>query len=978
MQLLRTHLKIITYIILLFFIITPIQAQQIMIDSLIQELPKSNGASKIKLLQKLALLSAYSAPQKAIDYGQQSVDLSESLQMEWGIIEGLRIQGTGYRYQGKYELALDFFNKALVIAEKGKYQQQISTILYNIGVVHYSRTDYEIAMEYYLRALKIAETFQDKLTIGSITNGIANIHYNYKDFDQALVYFQKYLAIARALGNDKNIGVALNNLGSFYNEQNELDQALIHFKEVFDIGEKLEDQHLLTIASYNIGQIYLQQKEINLAKKYITKSIELSKQQNNKESLVGSLLGLGDIHKHIGNYKESNTYYLEGIALLKEMGHRVIEKNTYKLLIENYVVLNDYKEAYKNQQLLLSVKDSIFNKQRIEQVQELATKYETERKETENQLLKEQQIRNELELKQQSILGWITGLILGLVSIIAFILYRGNKQKKKYNQQLNTEITLLNKNLEHQKIIEEQSNKIKLAEQQKNKLFTNIAHELQTPLNIIQGLSKQLAQDESLTNKGYESLNIITRNSTYLSESTKQILALNLPNAAVEVSNFVLFSLQDLVESILPAYQFLAKEKAINLQLVNIQSPSVLLYSEVYKFETILKNLLSNAIKYTQREGTITLAYESDHSDYHKITIKDNGRGIPEEEIPTLFDRYFQSDSQKAEGGFGLGLAICKEYITSLKGTISIESQVGLGSTFLIKFPKFAIDTLPNTIEKYYFPKNNISKPVTLNESVANKVSPPNQILIVEDNLDFCKYLETILIKDYYLAFVHDGQQAIKYLKQHTPTLIITDWMMSGMDGLELVNYLKASTTYSQIPILMLTARSLTSDKLKALRAGIDDFIIKPIEAEVLKNRISQLLQFKEERTSSLESFPPLNKEDSLLSTSDQSWLIELEQIIYPVLGDYDLTIEHIAQLVNMNSRSLNRRIKNITGLTAKRYIRELRYWEARRMLETAEYDSVKAVCYSVGFKDTKYFSRKFKERFGGYPSEYLYGNRSI
>ena len=615
-----------------------------------------------------------------------------------------------------------------------------------------------------------------------------------------------------------------------------------------------------------------------------------------------------------------------------------------------------------------------YNETEVEKLKSQRVELSTYTKEKIATINQQKEIEN-LKQKQtyQSRLSYLSWGIISLMILSFILLLSGYFQIKTKNK-------LLKKNLESGKIIEVQSQKIQQAELQKNKLFTNIAHELQTPLNIIQGLSKQVAKSDQLTEADAEALQIIMRNSTYLSEATNQILSINLPSQEKVSSKFVRFSLPQLLEYLLPEFHYLASEKSITIQSIDQSKSPIDIYSDLGKISTILKNLLSNAIKYTNEKGTISIKYSDYNLGYHEIIVEDNGRGISKEELAHLFDRYYQSESHDAEGGFGLGLAICQEYIKSLNGKINVNSTLGVGSSFSIQIPIVKEKYLSAQTEFYVFPENNPPKLNSLSEPTKASVTKENRLLIVEDNTDFCTYLKTILKDEYHLDFLHNGIDALEYLNNNKPTLIITDWMMRGMDGLELVKNLKVSKKYNNIPILMLTARSLNSDKIKALRVGIDDYLIKPVSDEVLKKRIAFLLNNKEEQEEFEASFSSsISDEKGLeLSPTDQKWLFEMEQIIFPIIPDFDLTLERVAKLGNTNSKQLNRKIKATTGLTAKKYIQEIRYWEARRMLETKEYDSVKAVCFSVGFKDQKNFSRKFKERFGVYPSQYLHTSKSV
>ncbi len=553
------------------------------------------------------------------------------------------------------------------------------------------------------------------------------------------------------------------------------------------------------------------------------------------------------------------------------------------------------------------------------------------------------------------------GIIILLALFFGLLLkdyYKIRAKNKRINKQLKKK----------KKTNEKKIKKLSQIDGQKTEVFTNIAHELQTPLSIINGYSEQLLKSETVSVKDKESLEIILKNGNHLLSSIYQMLEISASDKQTHPIplDHILFSLQQLIDYILPNYQFLANKKNIQINVENFDM-APMLYSNVLKIETILNNLLSNAIKYTKEGGVIHLTYLEVDEKYHQIEVRDNGKGISETALPHLFKGNYQSNDAEPGNSFGIGLSICKEYIESLSGTILVKSQVGVGSVFTVNFPKnnFQIS-----------PKNNRQILPDTELVATNKPKIPERptLLIVEDNIDWCKYLETILKDDYNLVFVHDGNHALIYLKDQIPHLIITDWMMQGINGITFVEQLKLSDAHKHIPLMMLTARSLVSDKIKALRVGIDDYLVKSVTEELLKKRIHQLIVFKENQKSIFSPYllDERNEDNLKLSHSDQAWLLKMEEIIFPLIKNFDLNIKDISTLCNMDSTTLNRKIKAITGQTAKRYIQEIRYWEARRLLETGVYDTVKAVGFSVGFKDIKYFSQKFKERFGKYPSSYI------
>ena len=220
---------------------------------------------------------------------------------------------------------------------------------------------------------------------------------------------------------------------------------------------------------------------------------------------------------------------------------------------------------------------------------------------------------------------------------------------------------------------------------------------------------------------------------------------------------------------------------------------------------------------------------------------------------------------------------------------------------------------------------------------------------------------------------VHSGDKALKYLTKHQPSLIITDWMMKGMDGLSFVKNYRESGNDS-IPILMLTARPIISDQLKAFNYGVNEYLVKPVEETILLSKIKHLLEFAEE-AQNMSSFLSFQKEKSnnhQINKADQDWLLEVEKAIHSNLQDVEFKMEDLAVLLGISRSTLTARIKSITGVTSNYFINEIRYWEARRLLEEKRIDSVKALSLTVGLKDVKYFSRNFKKRFDKYPKDYL------
>jgi len=421
-------------------------------------------------------------------------------------------------------------------------------------------------------------------------------------------------------------------------------------------------------------------------------------------------------------------------------------------------------------------------------------------------------------------------------------------------------------------------------------------------------------------------------------------------------------------------FEPITTKKGIILQFADKEHSSIELVTDTAKLLTILQNLLTNAIKYNHAKGQINLEY-SDHGKTIEITIEDTGQGITEEDLPFIFDRYYQSQYTKlSEGGIGIGLAICKEYIQLLSGTIEVQSTPNQGSKFTIQFPK-KLATHTSSMPTYRFPELVNSALNILPRLEKGDTKKEEYVLIVEDNLELSNYLYELLHEKYEVYFATNGEDALQQIDLQVPIAIITDWMMPIMDGSELIQYLKKSEKLAAIPVLMLTARTDIKEQLSILRIGVDDYLTKPFDATVLKVHLGHLIEQarKHLHTSKKDELMNQLKTRALVySEKEQDLLKQLEETIIANLANFDLTLEKIANMIGLSERHLSRKIKQLTKLTASQFVNEIRFREAKRMLVEREYDSVKAIVYSVGFKSEKVFSRNFKKRFGKYPKEIL------
>ena len=505
----------------------------------------------------------------------------------------------------------------------------------------------------------------------------------------------------------------------------------------------------------------------------------------------------------------------------------------------------------------------------------------------------------------------------------------------------------------------------------KTRFFANISHELRTPLTLLLGPIHTLRKDKHLMPNQARLLDIAEKSGKQLEQLVNEILDLRkLEQGRMEMQKSPT-NLASFAGTYAAQFESLAERKAIDFSIrLPDSGTNVLLDRE--KVRQVLFNLLSNAFKFTPKSGRIELTV-SIEGGILLLSVSDNGTGIHAADLPYVFDRYFQSGGPNgpAEGGTGIGLALCKEYMQLFGGNISVESVYGSGSVFIASFPVEAC-AAPNELPV----TDRTEKSETVTEPVVRPtalLSEKPTLLVVEDNFELQDYIKAILQEKYHVLTADNGQAALDTMAVNgEPSLIITDLMMPVMDGYQLLEKLKSEDTTRHIPVIMLTARAELEDKLKALRIGVDDYIIKPFDEEELLVRIENLLQNQAMRQQEVAAGTKQETSRPLMSQPDRAWLETFEAYVQKHYSSNILSVTSLAYEFAMSESTLLRQLKRLTGLSPLQYIQEVRLNEAHRLLETRAMNSIAQVASKVGYDDTRTFTRSFKQRFGKLPSKMM------
>ena len=513
--------------------------------------------------------------------------------------------------------------------------------------------------------------------------------------------------------------------------------------------------------------------------------------------------------------------------------------------------------------------------------------------------------------------------------------------------------------------IEEEANKAKL------QFFTNISHELRTPLTLIADPVNYIIHDDNLNSQQRSMLQIVQRNVLVLIQLVSEILDFRkVQNGKMEL-RLSDFNLAESMKQWIKLFSASAQKKHIT---ISMDAPdTIMLRADQDKIERICYNLLSNALKYTSEGGEISLMAKEEGGRV-MISVADNGCGISSDELPYIFDRFYQA--KNAGRGTGIGLAIVKAFTELHHGEVSATSIEGKGSTFTIHIPvrqKGEVTNQPTEkIEQLVEPSSAEEVPNQarhIDELIQPYQTDKPEVLIIDDNIDIRTYLRSVLSEKYNVSETADGKVGLELARKIVPDIVLSDIMMPVMDGLAFCQQLKTDKAISHIPVILLTARSLDEQRAEGYEHGADAYLSKPFSLRLLFSRIDNLIQSRKKLSKLFSNSDENDAFEKLSNETDKTFAAQLRKIIQDNLSDNEFNVERIGDEIGLSRVQLYRKVKALTGYSPVEMLRKARLTRARHLLRTTE-KTVSEVAYAVGFSTPSYFSKCYKDEFGESPKK--------
>lgn len=908
------------------------------IESLYEKYTSSSGSKQEQIgkqLQKLLIEEEYLGKEIFEDKQYKG-------QEKAALLSGM---GSYFFYSDQYAKAEDVSLKAIALLNNVENDLKSDTYS-TLGCSAQRMGNLVKALEYSQKGLAIDTKIKDQDRMSSDLNTITAIYLAMEDAKSAENYILKAIELQRntdSSPSNHRLGIELGMASEVYLKLKDFKQALKYAREAYDFDSKNGDKVVAAVRQCQMAGALFELKNYDEAEKNLREALPLLKDGNKTNSLAICYAQLADIMQIKKNDSEAEGFYRQGLEICKTIGNRYLERRCEKGLATVLRSKNP-AEALKHLERYTVLADSIFNVESARQSNIFNAKYKNEELEKQNA---------EIEATNRTFRIILVASIIGLLLLIAVAvaLYVAFKHKSRAHEIA------------------------KQLEQVRTSFFTNITHEFRTPLTVILGASERLKKGNLAADEKPEKLySMISRQGQGLLRLINQLLDISKVNSEIGNPDWRHGDVVPYISMIVRTYEDAAYEKGINLHFATKEKEIQMDFVPGY-LQKVLSNLISNAIKFTADDGFVAIAVETQNQDIC-IRVADNGRGIPKDELSLIFEAFHQASNAHDKVGTGVGLALVKQIVSSMRGEISISSTEGKGSVFTVLIPlDQELKTPAKTIAAS---EMEIASEVELNdddtsernENIVHSNLLPS-VLVVEDDKDISYYIGSQLQNKYNVYYATNGEEGFNIANEIMPSLIITDVMMPVCDGFEFCQKIHASDALNHIPVIILTAKSDDRDRIKALQVGVDNFMNKPFNSEELELRVQHLIEQRESLRAKFSQALAEGKEKEVeMSESERNFLEKLDKLINEQMQQGEIDIDNIASSFCMSRKQLRSKVSSITGETPSSYIQHLRLNKACDLLNRTDYQ-IGEIAMQCGFDDSAYFSRIFKQVYGKTPSQF-------
>lgn len=665
-----------------------------LIDSLRTALSTAEGKLRYELLNDLAWEYRWATPDSTIQMAEEAYDLGMKLNLTTGLAEPLNFAGVAYNYKGDKLKAFEWYDKALKLSIQQQDTLQIAYSNNNLGRLLFEQGLLSRSYDYFVKALVLFEAVNDLSGIAYTYQSLANLYKMQRDFAKAESHYLKAYKIRLALGNTRDIMSAQVQLGRLYQEINQHDKALKFLHLADSSGHMIHDKiNLADIKTY-IAESYVEKGMLQEADKIATEGLAVIARLNAIRLLPQAYITMGQIKFARKAYPEAKHYLMLALDLSIRTKELATKMEAHYWLWKLSEKQNDANGKLRNHNEYLILKDSIKDLDLARQIERLQFEIEIERKEQENDLLKERQAKDTALIEQQRLQNIILVVVVASVSLLGFAQWRNNKKKREANEKLAQQNQFIQNQREE---IIQQNEKLFRRNQElsdlnneKDTLMSIVAHDLKSPLNRIKGVTDILHMEGSLNESQKMYLQLVKDATQSGLDLIKDLLDVHMLEENI-VPNLSTFDISRFLLQKTESHRQSAEAKSIHLHISRIENAPITMDADY--LSRIMDNLISNAIKFSSKNADVTIAAGKNDSELW-ISVKDQGPGFSEKDKSLLFQKFRKLSARPTAGetSNGLGLAIVKTLIDRLHGQIDLKSEPGKGSEFILRFPLTSAD----------------------------------------------------------------------------------------------------------------------------------------------------------------------------------------------------------------------------------------------------------------------------------------------
>lgn len=893
---------------------------------------------------------------------RQSHDQNDAV----GEMLALKHHGVQLHNQALYPQAIKVHTAGLEIATSLLDTIEMAQAYGNIGT-HYRRmSDLSTAQAHFFKALKLCDTYScndcdEMLEIkASVLNGLGNVEMDFWNYSVADSVLHLALQIEQRLEDNRGIALNYGHLGNLKRNVGELDSAMLFYRKSLEYNQMINNENGVAMCHLHFGELEEDSRHFSRAVEEYKLAYDQLKENDDVWHWLEACLALTRVNILLGEEQMAHGYLREAETAAQRIGSKKYQAEANMLHYELSLLEGNSQDALDHYIRGTALQDSIHGLMKGDEMYSQRMDYERSVKSGEVDVLnrdisKLKRMRNRLLLFQAL-------LLLMAAAAIGALLY-ANRVRARTQR------------------------KMRQVEETRSLFFTNVVHQLRSPLTAIMGsmdnlLAEGRSHPQDFSEEQIQDAKVIERQGKNLLTLVDRILQVGSVRSAIKEPDWRRGDAVAFVKMVLESYRDQCQERNIELAYAPRESSINIDIVPGY-LNTIVGNLIENAISYGRDYGKIIVTTRVD-GDRFIIRVADDGMGISKQDLPHVFEPFYRSAAaEHLIDGIGIGLTVVRDMTMALGGTVAADSMKDHGAVFTVTLPCKHSSGVMQSLDLKAEPLRGVARKIlrrqqieTLGDMSKGDRTGRPVVLIVEDHIDVARVVGTVLERDYKVHYASDGEQGLAKAGELIPDLIITDVKMPQMNGIEFCRQLRKTAWSCNIPVIMLSARTGEEDRIRGIEAGADAYLVKPFVREELQVWVNRLLEsrrvmreaFKcyDESAVSASMDGAMSQEDA-----DACFLADFAREVEKQMSNGSkLDFDRIALSFKMGETQLRRKIQSMTGKNVTAYVGQLRMEKAMRLLREHPDMLIGEIAEQCGFQDVAYFSRVFRQHYGKAPSQ--------